>query len=93
MSKRKPRVLRNLRAYTPAPVIVDAPEYEIIHLTPDDVLPCQHWRCGWWWWSFANPGEEYEDQLLPSRPHGPFKTERRARQAATTFHIAAYAAA
>jgi hypothetical protein len=31
---------------------------EIFEITPADVPLFQEWRCGWYWWSYANPGED-----------------------------------
>lgn len=88
-SRRKPKVLRNLRAFAKL-ATSRTPTFDVFELTQSDLLPSQAWRIGWWWWDYANPAPEGigvfdESAMLPLPAHGPFKTPKRATQAAQTY--------
>ena len=83
------RVLPNLRAYErvePLPPLNS--DIEIFEIGSGDVAPWLSWRCGWYWWAYASPAdlsEDWEGTTLPASPYGPYKTEKRATQAASTY--------
>jgi hypothetical protein len=92
VKKRKPRVLRNLR--TLAVTKPQKSDIEVFELRKDDTTPDRGWRCGWYWWTYSGPEEDSpaDFSTLPSMWKGPFKSAKRAAQAAQAY-IAANAAA